>query len=152
MPSQFPPPELLRDLQKLLEAEVNRVQVRARGAAIRSGVGLFAALLGFAALMFLGVGLYVHLTAHVAPLSAAAIVAAGLAGIACLSLGLAMYIVNRRKAMQAKARAEAARMAVSADLMQLVSSVQSTGVSPLALLAGALAVGVVSGMVSKDDQ
>ncbi|PJK28814.1 hypothetical protein [Minwuia thermotolerans] len=152
MLSQFLPPELLGDLQKLLEAEGNRVQVRARGAAIRSGVGLFAALLGFAALMFLGVGLYVHLTAHVSPLSAASIVAAGLAGVACLSLGLAMYFVNRRKALQAKARAEAARATVNADLLKLVGGIQATGVPPLALLAGALAVGVVSGMTSKDDQ
>lgn len=151
MLAQLIPPELLDDVQKLLEAEGNRVRVKARGAAIRSGIGLFAAMLGLTALVFLAVGVFIELSAHMQPLSAAAVVAAGLAGIACLTLGLAMYFVNRRAALKARAQAEAARATLSDDLLKTVSTMQATGVPPIALLAGALTVGVVSGMASKDD-
>lgn len=138
-------PALLAHLERLLDAEVGRAKVAARGTALRSAGAVVALVLSLGAGAFLCVGIYMALLEEEGPLIAGLIVAAGLAILACIVLAVSFLVLNRRARLRARAEVAMARAAVAGDVTAFMTGLQGAGLSPLALGLAALAAGVVAG-------
>lgn len=138
-------PNLLQDLQGLLEAELGRMQASAKRSALKGGVGLMAGGVVLLGVVLIAIGVFLHLAASTGPLEAGLWVGGVLIVLALVVAGVAINFAGRRARLRAEADAAIARSIVSADMAKLVATVRAGGSGVMVLAGAALLAGIAAG-------
>lgn len=139
------PPDLLGDLQALLDAELGRIGASAqRGVLVNSArlLTLVAMMLGF---LLIAIGVFLQLLATHGPVVAGLWVGGGLILFSAIVGGVAMSVAGRRAKRQAVANAAIARAMMSEDVTKMLATVKVGGSGTLVLAGAALLAGIVAG-------
>lgn len=138
-------PDLLRDLQVLLEAEMSRAGASAQRGALKGVAGMAAAGIAVLGLLLIAIGVFLHVAQDQGPLIAGLWVGGGLIVIAALAAMLGMSMAGRRAKRKAEADLAMARSIAKADFQQLTDFVKGGSSSVLVMAGAALLAGIVAG-------
>jgi hypothetical protein len=138
-------PDLLRDLQVLLDAELSRAGATARRGAAQGVAGLVAAGIAVLGVLLLAVGIFLHLAQDHGPLVAGLWVGGGLIVLAALAAMVGLSVAGRRAKRKAEADVALARQIAKADVQQLVDLVKGGGTGVVVMAGAAFLAGIVAG-------
>ncbi|NBC34072.1 MAG: hypothetical protein GVY13_15470 [Alphaproteobacteria bacterium] len=139
------PPDLLGDLQTLVDAELGRIGATAHRGVLTHTVGLITVAAVMLGVLLIAIGVFLHLLATHGPILAGLWVGGGLIVLAALAGAVAMAVAGQRAKKQARARAAMARSLVSSDLSQLLAAIKGEDRGLMVMAGAALLAGIVTG-------
>lgn len=139
------PPDLLGDLQKLLDAELGRIGASAQRGVLVHSVGLLTFAAMMLGVLLIAIGVFLQLLATHGPVVAGFWVGGGLIVLAALVGAVAMAVAGQQARKRAQARAAMARSLVGADISQLVAAVKGEDRGLMIMAGAALLAGIAAG-------
>lgn len=139
------PPDLLADLQSLIDAELGRVGASAHRGVLTHMIGLIMMAAMMMGVLLIAIGVFLQLLATHGPVVAGLWVGGGLIVLAALGGAVAMAAAGRQARKRAQARAAMARSLVRTDISQIIAVLKGEDRGVMIMAGAALLAGIVTG-------